>query len=803
MKFTLSWLKDHLETSASIDEISAKLTSIGLEVESLHDPAKALSAFIVGHVLEADKHPNADRLKLCKVSTGAETLQVVCGAPNARAGLKVVLARPGDTIPESGEKLKKGSIRGVESQGMMCSTRELNLGEDHDGIIELPESAVVGAPVTSVINIDAVIEINLTPNRVDALGVRGVARDLAAAGLGSLKPINDAPVKGTFAASRNIAMRLPADQTHKCPQFVGRTIKGVKNGPSPAWLQDRLKAIGLRPVSALVDITQYINIDLGRPLHVFDDAKLKGDVGPRLATAGETLAALNGKTYTLEPEMVVIADEAAAVGIGGIMGGEPTSVGDGTTTIFMESALFDPANIAATGRKLEINSDARYCFERGVDTASAIPGVERATRMILDLCGGEVSDLVVGGAAPAPFAPVSFDPARVATLGGVNIPDTEIKNIFERLGFAVSATSTPWQVTPPTWRSDVTLWQDLVEEALRIHGYDNIAATPMPRPTMQKPALSAKQRQVGLVRRTLAARGLNETVTWAFLSKDHAALFANGAALVPLANPISADLDVMRPAIVPNLIAGAGRNAARGLQDVSLFEIGPRFEGFKPGEQTLLASGIRAGHTSARHWAGTRRPVDALDAKADALAVLEAAGIASAGVQTGVGAKDGTPDWLHPGRSGTLKQGNQVLAWFGEVHPRVLQALDVKGPVIAFEVALDRIPDAKKSKGGTARALLKASPYQPVDRDFAFVVDATVSAESLLRAVRNAERDLIMNIGLFDVYEGPNVGAGKKSLAITVTLQSKDATLTDEQIDGVAKKIVSAVEKATGGHLRA
>ena len=801
MKFTLSWLKDHLDTSANVDEISAKLTSIGLEVESLNDPGKALGTFIVGHVLEADKHPNADRLKLCKVSTGTDTLQVVCGAPNARAGLKVVLARPGDTIPESGEKLKKGSIRGVESQGMMCSSRELNLGDDHDGIIELPENAVVGAAVTSVLNIDPIIEINLTPNRVDALGVRGVARDLAAAGLGKLKPLNDAPVKGAFPASRNIAMGLPADQRHLCPQFVGRTVKGVKNGPSPTWLQDRLKAIGLRPVSALVDVTQYLTIDLGRPLHAFDDAKLSGDIGPRLAKADETLLALNGKTYTLDTGMVVIADAAGAQGIGGIMGGEPTSVGDDTTTIFIESALFDPSNIAATGRKLEINSDARYCFERGVDPASAASGAEIATRMIIDICGGEASDIVIGGTQPPAFNPIAFDPARVAKLGGVVVPEAEMKAIFERLGFTV-VTGTPWQVIPPSWRSDVTVWQDLVEEVLRIHGYDNIAAMPMPRPVMQKPALNAKQRMVGLVRRTLAARGLNETVTWAFLSKDHAALFANGAVTVPLANPISADLDVMRPAIVPNLMSGAGRNAARGLQDVGLFEIGPRFEGFKPGEQSLLAAGLRSGYTTPRHWAGTRRPVDAMDAKADALAVLDAAGISSAGIQTGVGPTDGTPDWLHTGRSGTLKQGNLILAWFGEVHPRVLQALDVKGPMVAFEVALDRIPAPKKKASGTARPLLKASPYQPVDRDFAFVVDAGVTAESVLKAVRNAERDLVTTIGLFDVYEGPNVGTGKKSIAITVTLQSKDATLTDEQIETVAKKIVAAVEKATGGQLR-
>ncbi len=802
MKFTLSWLKDHLDTSASVDEIATKLTAIGLEVEGIENPAKNLGALIVGHVLEADKHPNADRLKVCKVATGTETLQVVCGAPNARAGLKVVLARPGDVIPDSGEKLKKGAIRGVESQGMMCSTRELKLGEDHDGIIELPDIAVVGAAVTSVLNIDPVIEINLTPNRVDALGVRGVARDLAAAGFGQLKAMNDAPVPGTFSSSRQIAMRLPIAHAHQCPYFVGRTIKGVKNGPSPKWLQDRLKAIGLRPISALVDITQYITIDLGRPLHAFDDTKLTGDVGPRLAKDGETVAALNGKTYTLDAGMVVIADSAAALGIGGIMGGEPSSVSDATTTIFLESALFDTSNIAATGRKLEIHSDARYCFERGVDPASALTGTAVATRMILDICGGEAALIVIGGAAPKAGLAIAFDPARVAKLGGVHVPEPEMKSILERLGFTVSNASTPWIVSPPSWRADVTLWQDIVEDVLRIYGYDNIVAVPMPRPTMTKPALSPKQRQVGVVRRALAARGLNETVTWAFLSRAHADLFANGAATVPLANPISADLDVLRPSIIPNLIAGAARNAARGLADVGLFEIGPRFEGFVPGQQTLLAAGLRAGHTTARHWANTRRSIDVMDAKADALCVLETAGVSSSGIQTATGPENGVPDWLHPGRSGALKQGNQVLAWFGEIHPRVLLMMDAKGPMVAFEVTLDRLPEAKK-KTGTARPLLKASPYQPVERDFAFVVETSVAAEAMLRAVKNAERELITNIGLFDVYEGPNVGEGKKSIAITVTLQSKDATLTDEQIETAAKKIVAAVEKATGAQLRA
>lgn len=802
MKFTLSWLKDHLDTSASLDEISARLTALGLEVEGIDDPGKALSGFIVAHVIEAEKHPNADRLRVCKVTTGTETIQVVCGAPNAHAGMKAVLARPGTVIPASGDTLKKGSIRGVESQGMLCSSRELKLGDDHDGIIELAADAPVGAPLAEVMISDPVIEIALTPNRVDALGVRGIARDLAAAGLGRLKPLDDSPLKGTFESPRQVAMRLEAARTQDCPQFVGRMIRGVKNGPSPAWLQDRLKAVGLRPVSALVDITQYITIDLGRPLHVFDDAKLNGPVGPRLAKAGETIAALNGKTYPLDADMVVIADDKEALGIGGIMGGEPSSVTDGTTTIYLESALFNPLNIAATGRKLQINSDARYCFERGVDPASAVPGAEIATRMILKLCGGEASHVVIGGAAPSHARKIAFAPIQVKRLGGVDLAITEIKNILERLGFAVDSAAAPWQVSPPSWRADVNLWQDVVEEVMRVKGFDHIPATPLPRAGLPKPALNARQRTIGQIKRALAARGLNETVTWSFLARGQAALFTADAKLVPLDNPISADLDVLRPTTIANLLAAAARNAARGLDNATLFEVGPRFDGYKPGEQVLMAGGIRAGHTSDRHWSGSRRAVDALDAKADALAVLAIAGVNPASLQIGSGAEGGAPIWYHPGRSGTLKLGNQILATFGLIHPAILAKFDFKGQVAAFEVDLDRVPPAKRAKG-TARPLLKASPYQPVDRDFAFVVDATVAVEAIVRAVRATERELITDVGVFDLYEGANLGAGKKSVAISVRLQSPSATLTDAEIETTSGKIVAAVTKATGAVLRA
>lgn len=800
MKFTLSWLKDHLETTSSIDDIATKLTAIGLEVEDIEDPGAALGDFVVGHVTEAKQHPNADRLRLCIVDTGSETLQVVCGAPNARTGMKGVVARVGTTIPATGDRLKKGKIRGEESQGMLCSARELNLGEDHAGIIELPADAPIGQPVAGVLDIDPVFDIALTPNRVDALGVRGVARDLAAAGLGTLKPINDKPVSGAFESTRKVSMNLPAEAETKCPQFVGRAFRGLTNGESPAWLKDRLNAVGLRPISALVDITQYVTLDLGRPLHVFDDAKLSGAIGPRLASPGESIAALNDKTYILEESMVVIADEAAALGIGGIMGGEPSSVTEATTAVFLESALFNPLNIAESGRNLQINSDARYCFERGVDPTSAETGAEVATRMILDMCGGEASQLEIGGQAPTYQREIPFDPARVKSLGGVDVSTDEIKSILERLGFSIKPEN-PWMVSPPSWRADVESWQDLVEEVLRIHGYDSIPESVLPRPPMPKIVPTPQQRRIGFARRSLAARGLNEATTWAFLPKAQAELFLGGLPLVLLANPISSELDALRPSLLPNLVTAAGHNAARDMLDVRLFEIGPRFEGPRPGEQALVACALRAGHTGPRHWSEGRRPVDALDAKADALAALQAAGLPNSALQTAAGPTGGAPGWFHPGRSGALKLGNQVLAVFGELHPATLTALDVNGPVVACEVFLDLVPKPKKT-ATAARQLLKVSSFQPVSRDFAFVVDSSVAAEALVRTVRAAEKELISLVELFDTYEGPHVGEGKKSLAVAVTLQPKTATLTDEQIEVVAKKIVLAVEMSCGGTLR-
>ncbi len=802
MKFTLSWLKDHLDTDADLTTITDTLTAIGLEVEGVEDPSAELEPFVVAEIVHAEKHPDADRLKLCRITTGKDEVQVVCGAPNARAGLKGIFAKPGDVIPYSGDVLKVGKIRGVESHGMMCSARELKLGEDHDGIIELPDDVEVGSPAVQALAVEPVIDIALTPNRVDALGVRGVARDLAAAGVGQLKAMDTSPVKGTFDSPRQISMGLPKGQDYLCPHFVGRTFRGLKNGESPQWLKDRLTAIGLRPVSALVDITQYVNVDLGRPLHVFDAAKLNGDVGPRLASKGENLLALNETEYTLQDSMVVIADVKNALGIGGVMGGEPSSCTGSTTEVFLEAALFDPVNIARTGRTLGIVSDARYCFERGVDPTSTEEGAEIATRMILEICGGEASHVVVGGAAPDLANTVTLRPSRIAKLGGVDIEPKAVQAILEGLGFTVSVDDADtWSVIAPSWRRDVSGEHDLIEEVLRIHGYDHIPVASLPRLAVVKPSYSAEQRRVRFVRRALADRGLQEATTWSFLSGDDAEVFRTQAPLVALDNPLSADLDVLRPSLLPNLIHAAGRNAARAMANAALFEIGPRFEGAAPGEQSLVAGGLRSGENTPRHWNTSARAVDAFDVKADALAALEAAGVPVARLQTGTGESENVPSWYHPGQSGVLKLGPTVLAEFGVIHPAVHKKLDVAGPMAGFEVFLDRLPTQKR-KGGPARKKFTPSAFQPVERDFAFVVALTTPVEDIVRAVRGADKDLITTIDVFDVYVGENVDKDQKSVAIAVRLEPSKSTLTDSDIDAVSQKIVSAVEKAVGGQLR-
>lgn len=794
MKFPLSWLKDHLDTDADAETIAAKLTAIGLEVESVEDAGARIKGFVVGHVLSAVQHPNADRLRLCSVDAGGkEPVQVVCGAPNARTGIKVVFAQPGTVIPVSGEALKIGSIRGVESRGMMCSGRELLLSDDHDGIIELPEDAVVGEPAATALGLtDPVIDISITPNRGDCTSVWGVARDLAAAGLGKLRTPMVEVVKGKFPSPKTISLNF--DGKPACPIFAGRYIRGVKNGPSPLWVQERLKAIGLRPISALVDVTNLISHDRGRPLHVFDADKLDGNMQARFAKDGEKLLALDGKTYTLDAEMCVIADDGAARGIAGVMGGEETGCTETTTNVFVESAWFEPVAVASTGRKLQLNSDARYRFERGVDPEFVVPGLELATRLILDWCGGEASDIVVAGSTPAWQREVPFAAETVERIGGLKVEKDRIVEIFTHLGFGVKAAGDGLKVAPPSWRSDIDGVADLVEEVVRIYGLEHVASVPMARPNaIARSVLTPTQKRRRIIRRALASRGFNEAVSYSFIPRADAALFGGGDDARQVANPIAADMDALRPTPLPSLMAAAKRNQARGFSDFNLFEIGAAFQTGMPGGQQTVAAGIRVG-AGVRTWTKASHPADAFDVKADVLAALEAA----MGSPMSAPIKSGAPAWYHPGRSGTLALGPKVLAVFGELHPKIVAAFDLTGPVAAFEIILDAIPDSKAKKTNFA-----ASPYQGVERDFAFVVNANVSADDVVKAAKTAERVLIETVSVFDVYEGKGVPEGKKSLAITVRLQPKDKTLTDAEIEAVAQKIVAAVAKSTGGTLRA
>ncbi len=798
MKFTLSWLKNPLDTQADVRTIADTLTNIGLEVEAVEDAGARLKDFTVAHVISAEKHPNADKLKLCMVDTGAAApVQVICGAPNARTGMKAVFAKPGTIIPASGAELKIGSIRGLESRGMLCSGRELLLNDDHDGIIELPPDAKIGEPAAKALSLDdPVIDVAITPNRGDCTSVYGIARDLAAAGIGRLREGDLSAVAGKFPSPIKTALDFPAGAENAAPMFAGRVIRGVKNGPSPQWLQDWLKAVGLRPISALVDVTNFLSLDRGRPLHVFDAMKLKGDLRARFAKEGETLAALDGRTYTLDSGMVVIADDNAARGIAGVMGGEDSSSTATTTDVFVESALFDPVRIARAGRVLGILSDARYRFERGVDPEFVLPGLELATKMILGFCGGEPSDIVVAGAPPVWKRSIPFAAAEVKRLAGLELPPNEIIRILRNLGFTVKG-GEAMEVMPPSWRSDVHGSADLVEEIVRIHGLDKVPAVPMTRPyAVARPVLTSAQRRASAARRALAARGFDETVHLSFIPRTHAALFGGADEARELENPISVDLDAMRPSLLPSLLAAASRNQARGCAQGMLFEIGAQFESGMPEAQTSIAAGIRAGEPP-RHWtkAGTR--ADQFSAKADALAALEAAWgqMVTAPVQAGAA------PWYHPGRSGTIALGPKPLAYFGELHPRILAAFDVRGPVSGFEIFLDAIPEPK-TRATKARAKLDASDLMAVERDFAFVLDAGVPADQVVKAARGADRQLIERVEVFDLYEGHGVPQGKKSLAISVRLQPKERTLTDAEIETIAQKIVSAVAKATGGVLR-
>ena len=800
MKFTVSWLKEHLDTELSLDELVDALTAIGLEVEEVTDRAKDLAPFTVGYVIEAAPHPDADRLRVCTVDTGTGTAQVVCGAPNARTGMKGVFAPVGTTIPGTGLHLTAAKIRGVESAGMLCSEREMGMSDEHEGIIELADDAPIGAPFAAIAGLDdAIIEIAITPNRQDCLGVAGIARDLAAAGLGTVITPPAEPIPGTFESPLGIRMNLPAGKEDACPYFVGRYVRGLKNGPSPKWLQDRLHAIGLRPISALVDMTNYITFDLGRPLHVFDADTVAGGIQLRMAEEGEKIDALNDKSYELDGEMTAVADDDGILGLGGVVGGVPSGCTEETTNVLIEAALFDPVRTAATGRKLQCDSDARYRFERGIDPAAVVSGMERATKLVLEICGGEASEIVSAGAEPDWARNVSFRPSRVKGLAGLDMADHESIEILERLGFEVSGEGEVRDVAVPSWRSDVGGEADLIEDIARLKGYDKIPSVPMVNPeAVTRPAVSHARQRVMTAKRVLAARGMNEAVTWSFTQTAFARMFGGGDEGLRLANPISAEIDMMRPSQLPSLIDAAGRNVARGVANVALFEVGPVYLGTRPEDQQTVASGVRRGHNASRHWAEAHRDVDVFDAKADAVAVLAEAGAPLANLQTFVEA----PAWFHPGRSGTLRLGPKtILAAFGEVHPGVLSAMNVKGPLVGFEVFLDALPLAK-SKASRNRASLEVSDLPSVDRDFAFVVDADVAAQDLVRAAIGADKALIDDVSVFDVFEGAALGEGKKSIAIRVRLQPRDKTLTDAEIESVADTIIAKVAKATGGALR-
>ena len=805
MKFTLAWLKEHLDTDRPLAELADKLTMIGLEVERIEDKATLFAPFVIARVTEAKQHPNADRLRVCMVDTGSGApIQVVCGAPNARTGMKSVFAPPGAFIPGKNITLGVGKIRDVESRGMLVSEAELQISDDHDGIIDLPDDAPVGEAYAKYAGLDdPVIEINLTPNRADGTGVHGIARDLAAADMGKFKDLAIKPVEGKFPCPVKVTLDFGATPP-LCPAFGLRLVRGVKNGPSPGWLQKRLTAIGLRPINALVDITNFITFDRGRPLHVFDAAKVRGNLTVRRARAGETLLALDGKTYTLDDTICVIADDEGVESLAGIMGGEKTGCAETTTDVLIESALWEPANISHTGRALGINSDARYRFERGADPAFMLPGLDMATRMVMELCGGTPSEAIVAGSVETPEKIIDFPQSELKRLAGLEVSLTEMRRVLERLGFFAAGQGDRLKVAVPSWRPDVQGKADIVEEVVRIVGVDQIPATPFPRgPAPRKPVLTPIQVRTRKSKRALAARNLVEAVTWSFIAKKHAELFGGGDAALALANPIVADLSDMRPSLIPGLVAAAQKNADRGFPDAGLFEVGQIFRGDQPADQFTAAAGVRRALAKplgiGRHWTTRDGEVDAFDAKADALAVLTAAGAPAQALQI----VPGGPAWFHPGRSGTIQIGPQnVLGHFGELHPAALEALDAEGPLVAFEVILERIPEPK-AKATRAKSVLDLSLLQPVERDFAFVVERSVKAADLVRAAQTVDRKLITHVGVFDVYEGKGVEPGKKSIAIAVTIQPREKTMTDAEIDAVAAKIVAEVGKRTGGVLRA
>ncbi|MEI4232664.1 phenylalanine--tRNA ligase subunit beta [Roseovarius sp. D22-M7] len=798
MKFTLSWLKDHLDTTATVDQIAETLTDLGLEVEGIDDPSAKLGDFTIGHVLSAEAHPAADRLRVCQVATADGDTQIICGAPNARTGITVVIAKPGVYVPGIDTTIGVGKIRGVESHGMMCSEREMELSDEHEGIIELP-SGEVGERFVDWLaahdpaRIDPVIEIAITPNRPDALGVRGIARDLAARGLGTLRSAQSVDIEGQFPCPVRITIDEDT-QTGGCHVFAGRLIRGVRNGASPRWLQDRLRAIGLRPISALVDITNFFTYDRNRPLHVFDADKVTGDLRVHRTTGGETMTGLDEKDYSFGPGQVVISDAAGIQSIGGIMGGLAAGCTEETENVLLEAAVWDHIQIAATGRALRINSDARYRNERGIDPEFNMPALDLATQMILDLCGGTPSNRVVAGKVPDVARSYRLDPARVQSLVGMDIPESEQRQTLTALGFKLEGNT----AHVPSWRPDIQGEADLVEEVARIASLTKLRGRPLARPEagVPKPILSAMQKRERVARRTGAVLGYNECVTYSFIDRAAAQLFGGGEDATMLANPISSEMSHMRPDLLPGLLQAAARNQARGIMDLALFEVGHAFQGGEPDEQHLQIAGLLVGRTGPKDVHGSARGIDLYDAKADAEAILNAIG-APAKVQI---LRDG-PGWFHPGRHGRICLGAKTtLGVFGELHPRILQALDVKGPAVAFTVFPANVPLPRKSS--VSRGALEISDLQAVERDFAFVINADVEAATLVNAALGADKSLITDVRVFDEFSGGSLGEGKKSLAIAVRMQPRERTLTEAEIEAISTKVVDKVQKATGGTLR-
>lgn len=794
MKFSISWLKEHLDTNASVEEIAQTLTRIGLEVEEVFDPAAKLDGFVTAKVEECSMHPDSDHLHLLCVDTGKEKLQVVCGAPNVKKGTIGIFAPVGAVIPSFGEKLGVGKIRGIESFGMLCSEKELCLGEDHNGIISLDEHTPVGVAARDVLAIDPVIEIAITPNRAECLGVRGIARDLSAAGIGKLKPLDVKKIEATTSCP----IKVEVKDALACPVYAARYIKNVNNkAETPKWLKDRLAAIGLHSISPLVDITNYINYDMAHPLHVFDADKLKGNLVIRMASEGEKFVSLDNKEYTLDNQSLGICDDDGIQCLAGIMGGAQKGCSDETSSVLLESAIFSPESIARTGRKFQIDSDSRYRYERWVDPNSSTLVSDYAAAMILEICGGEVSEIVLCGEEKYSSNAVYMRIDRVKTLVGLDVAPDKVINILKTLGFEVSLEGQRLKAVAPSWRGDIEVEADLVEEIVRMVGLDNIEPLSIPRDNLPAQTLTAEQMRVVTIRHELAAKGMFETVTWSFADSKMAQHFRNGNQAILLTNPIASELDEMRPSALPNLLLACKNNAARGADSISLFEVGPQFYGYKPGEQKLVAAGIRYGLTGKKHWLNESRVFDVFDAKADAMAAVAAANGPCENLQITTDA----PEYYHPGRSGALRLGKTVVAYFGELSPVVLKALDIKGKVMAFEVFVDSIPLARAASG-KAKKKLELPQLQPVEKDLAFVADKSVAAINIVVAAKNADRDYITDVRVFDVYEGEHLPDGKKSIALGLTFQPKDKTFTDQEIEGLMKKVILEVGKKTNAILR-